>query len=105
MDPRNDGEDERRGSGSTANVRNVDELFGEDREKRVFVFYGLKHTFITALERAGIDRTLRERICGHTPDDINSAVYSAGAGIEQMRKAVQKVTSAYGSSPSRTAMS
>lgn len=71
--------------------RRMTDLFGE-HDKRTFVFYGLKHTFITALERAGIDRTLRERICGHTPKDINSAVYSAGAGIEQMRKAVQKVS-------------
>lgn len=45
----------------------------------------------TALERAGIDRTLRERICGHTPEDINSGTYSAGAHVEQMRKALHKI--------------
>jgi integrase len=65
------------------------ELFGE--HDKAFVYYGLRHTFITALERAGIDRTLRERICGQTPQDINSAVYSAGASVEQVHKAVEKV--------------
>jgi integrase len=69
--------------------RRMTELYGE--HDKTLVFYGLRHTFVTALERAGVDRTLRERIAGHAPQDINSAVYSAGAGIEQMRKAIQKL--------------
>uniref|UniRef100_UPI003979A3DF hypothetical protein n=1 Tax=Salmonella sp. SAL4445 TaxID=3159900 RepID=UPI003979A3DF len=52
---------------------------------------GLKHSFSTALERAGVDATLRNRICGQSPSDINSAVYSDGVTIEQMRKAVEKI--------------
>jgi integrase len=69
--------------------RRMEELFGEHDNS--LVFYGLRHTFITALERAGVDRTLRERISGHAPKDLNSAVYSEGATVEQMRKAVEKV--------------
>jgi RHS repeat-associated protein len=61
--------------------QSLTDLFGEHDE--ALVFYGLRHTFITALERAGVDRTLRERISGHAPKDLNSAVYSAGADVAQ----------------------
>jgi integrase len=69
--------------------RRMTELFGD--HDKTLVYYGLRHTFVTALERAGVDRTLRERIAGHAPQDINSAVYSAGADVAQMRKAVEGI--------------
>ncbi len=38
------------------------------------------------------DYTLRGRILGHTPGDLGSAVYSAGADLQQMRAAIERVS-------------
>ena len=71
--------------------RRLDRLFGEKRDE-LLTFYGLRHTLATALERAGVDATLRGRILGHTPGDLGSAVYSAGADLQQMRAAIERVS-------------
>jgi integrase len=85
--------------GALRAYRRMDRLFGEDRPDRrtdpnskvIFDFYGLRHTAGTALERAGVDATLRGRIMGHTPEDLASSTYSAGAELEQMRAAIERL--------------
>jgi integrase len=69
--------------------RRMDHLFPQRDE--LLTAYGLRHTFATALERAGIDQTMRSRLLGHVPSDLASNTYSAGPLLEQMRKAVQKI--------------
>jgi integrase len=55
------------------------------------VFYSLRHTHATALERAGVDLTMRQRLMGHRPSDMTSGTYSSGPQLEQMRAAVELI--------------
>lgn len=53
------------------------------------VWYGLRATAITELERAGVDPLMIQRIAGHSTGKITFDVYSAGPVLEAMREAIE----------------
>jgi integrase len=55
------------------------------------VFHSLRHTFITALERAEVSVILIERLVGHKINNLAFGTYSKGQTIEVLREAVEKV--------------
>jgi integrase len=55
------------------------------------VWYGLRATAITALERAGVEPLMIQRLAGHSTGKITFDVYSHGPHIEQMREAIEKL--------------
>lgn len=62
-----------------------------------FVFHGLRHTFTNACERAGVPLSTAQLIVGHSRRGsitygAPGASYSHGLPLEQLAKAMQKVT-------------
>lgn len=55
------------------------------------VWYGLRHSAITALERAAVEPLMIQRLAGHSTGKITFDVYSHGPHIEQMREAIEKL--------------
>lgn len=49
-----------------------------------------RHTFNQLLDEAGVDRTTRYKLMGHTGKDINENVYTHKT-VEQLREAVEKI--------------
>jgi integrase len=54
------------------------------------VFYSFRHTFKTGLARAGVDKAIRDDLCGHD-DDSAGAVYVHDVSIEALNEAIQKL--------------
>ncbi len=58
---------------------------------KAVVFYTLRHTAITALDRAGVDARVIQSISGHTPSQLTFSIYSAGPEVETLREAIEKL--------------
>lgn len=71
--------------------------FGRFRRKlgvsRKFAdFHALRHSFTTAMQRAGVGKETREQIVGHDSDGDTHAIYSHGHEFKALRAAVAKVS-------------
>lgn len=62
-----------------------------DNDPRLVFFHSLRNTFTTALEQAGVDPLMIQRLTGHTPQQITFSVYSAGPQLAAMREAVDRI--------------
>lgn len=62
-----------------------------DNDPRLVFFHSLRNTFTTAMERAGVDPLMIQRIDGHVPQQITFSVYSAGPEVKAMKRAVDKL--------------
>ena len=67
----------------------MDQLFPKRDE--LLTAYGLRHTFATALEPAGVAPIMAQRLLGHRPSAMTHGTYSAGASLEGMRAALEKL--------------
>jgi Phage integrase family len=53
-------------------------------------FHSLRHTFKTALDRAGVPRSMQDDLCGHE-DNSAGAGYVHGESVEAMKEAIEKL--------------
>lgn len=67
------------------------ELF-PDSQPRELTFHGLRSTFITAMEQAGIPQSTAQLIDGHAKQSLSYGLYSKGPGLDALRDAVERVT-------------
>src|SRR5690606_38747389 len=65
--------------------------------------HALRHSFITALKRAGVDRETREELAGHKGEGRVHDRYSHKHWLETLAKAVRKVS--YGADVDRVVRS
>jgi integrase len=83
------GTDLRRGHG-------ISKKFGRVKTEQGFpselVFHGLRHSFVSALERAGVAESTAELIVGHRRQGMSFGHYSQGPGFEMLRDAVARVS-------------
>lgn len=75
---------------------NLSKVFGRTKKSLGFppelVFHSLRHTFITALERADVSVILIERLVGHKINNLAFGTYSKGQTIGVLREAIEKVS-------------
>lgn len=75
---------------------NLSKAFGRIKKNLGFppelVFHSLRHTFITALERADVSVIHIERLVGHKINNLAFGTYSKGQTIRVLREAVEKVS-------------
>ncbi|MDJ0708913.1 MAG: tyrosine-type recombinase/integrase [Woeseiaceae bacterium] len=67
------------------------ELFPESRPREL-TFHGLRSTFITAMEQAGIPQSTAQLIDGHARQSLSYGLYSRGPGLDALRDAMERVT-------------
>jgi integrase len=53
-------------------------------------FHSFRHTFATGLDRAGVPRSMQDRLCGHA-DHSPHAGYVHGEPVEAMKDAIEKL--------------
>jgi integrase len=79
--------------GDRANA--LGQRFGRLKTKQKFstryVFHSIRKTFTTMLENAGVGENLAADIVGHEKPRITYGLYSGGASLEVMRKAIKKI--------------
>ncbi|MCH7510375.1 MAG: tyrosine-type recombinase/integrase [Proteobacteria bacterium] len=66
------------------------ELF-PDSKPRELTFHGLRSTFITAMEKAGIPESTAKLIDGHTRQSLSYGLYSKGLDLDGLAEAMSKV--------------
>jgi len=66
------------------------ELF-PDSQPRELTFHGLRSTFITAMEEAGVPQSTANLVVGHARQNLSYGLYSKGPGIDALRVAVAAV--------------
>lgn len=59
--------------------------------KNELTFHGLRSTFITAMEKAGIPESTAKLIDGHARQNLSYGLYSKGPGLEALRDAISRV--------------
>lgn len=52
-------------------------------------FHSLRHTAITTMRRAGVERPIVQALVGHEPDGVTEEVYTHGYELAQLQKAVE----------------
>ena len=57
-----------------------------------FVFHSIRKTFSTELDNAGVFEPTAAKILGHKIQTMSYGVYSGGANLEVMRKAISKIS-------------
>ena len=66
------------------------ELFPESAPREL-TFHGLRSTFITAMERAGIPESTAKLIDGHARQSLSYGLYSKGLDLDGLAEAMSKV--------------
>ena len=61
-------------------------------EKNELTFHGLRSTFITAMEEAGIPESTAKLIDGHARQSLSYGLYSKGPQLETLRESAEKVS-------------
>ena len=59
-----------------------------DRSRKTW--HSFRHTFTTGLDRAGVPRSMQDRLCGHA-DNSPHAGYVHGEPVEAMKEAIEKL--------------
>ncbi|OGQ57653.1 MAG: hypothetical protein A3J24_09395 [Deltaproteobacteria bacterium RIFCSPLOWO2_02_FULL_53_8] len=59
---------------------------------RSHVFHSIRKTLVTKLENAGVSENLAADIVGHEKPRITFGLYSDGAFLEVMRKAIEQIS-------------
>ncbi len=60
-------------------------------KKKGLSFHSLRHTAITAMRRAGIERPIVQAIVGHEPDGVTEEVYTHGYELSQLQTAIESL--------------
>lgn len=60
-------------------------------KKKGLSFHSLRHTAITTMRRAGIERPIVQAIVGHEPDGVTEEVYTHGYDLSQLQTAIEAI--------------
>ncbi len=67
--------------------KNVGALSGRSRK----VFHSLRHTMNATLQKAGVTEEIRESLCGHAPQSVNSRVYGDKLPLGVLKGALESL--------------
>jgi len=56
------------------------------------MFHSFRHTFKNGLKNAGVEKTMRDDLCGHA-DNSAGAGYEHGQSVEAIKEAIEKLRS------------
>ncbi len=54
-------------------------------------FHSLRHSAITSMRRAGVERPIVQALVGHEPDGVTEEVYTHGYDMVQLKAAIEKM--------------
>ncbi len=54
-------------------------------------FHSLRHSAITSMRRAGVERPIVQALVGHEPDGVTEEVYTHGYDMVQLKSAIEKM--------------
>lgn len=61
-------------------------------KKKGLSFHSLRHTAITTMRRASIERPIVQAIVGHEPDGVTEEVYTHGYELSQLHRAIEALS-------------